>query len=481
MNEKAINISDVINLPLDTKEQKKATEKNSPAVAKGRIKVYDSKQDNAKKLVELLKSKINRQVASSMKACVHCGMCTDSCHYALARPDDPTMAPVYKAEQIRRIFKRHIDWTGRIIPWWVHAGTPKDDEDLNRLKNIVFGTCTACQRCTLNCPMGVDTATLVRLTRGLLTELGIVPEGVFVVSKDQWETGNQMGVSQEEYLETIKWMEEEVQEELDDASFKIPIDKENCDFMYTINPREVKYDPRSIGYAGKIFHIAGESWTMPSWGWDMTNFGLFSGDDQLGAYVAKNLYEAAVKLRAKRIVISECGHGYRATRWEGYNWAKYKQDLPAESVLVTLIRYINQGRIKVDASRNPLPVTYHDSCNLARSGDLTEEPRWILERVCADFREMYPNRSDNFCCTGGGGALSMVEYKPLRMEVAKIKAEQLKATGAKIVCTSCHNCVDGLNDLIKHYNLDMQVAQVLDLVAEALVIPKKKKKNQNNS
>ena len=42
-------------------------------------------------------------------------------HYALARPDDPTMTPVYKADQIRRIFKRHIDWTGRIAPWWVRA------------------------------------------------------------------------------------------------------------------------------------------------------------------------------------------------------------------------------------------------------------------------------------------------------------------------------------------------------------------------
>ena len=472
MSEKTINISDVINLPLDIKEQKKAVAEKSPAVVEGKVKVYDPDNENVKKLLEMLKNKLNRQTVSSLVGCVHCGMCSESCHYALARPFDPTMTPAYKADQIRKIFKRHVDWTGRIFPWWVGAGTPKNDEDLNRLKNIVFGTCTGCRRCTLNCPMGVDTATLVRITRSLLTELGIVPEGVFVVSKDQWETGNQMGVSQEEYLETIEWQEEELQDELGDPNFKIPIDKENCDFMYTVNPREIKYDPRSIGYAGKVFYHAGESWTMPSWGWDMTNFGLFSGDDKLGGYVAKNLYESAKQLKAKRIVISECGHGFRATRWEGYNWAKYAQDIPSESVLVTLVRYLHKGKIKVDPALNPLPVTYHDSCNLARSGEITEEPRWILERVCMDFREMYPNRADNFCCTGGGGALSMVEYKPLRMEVANIKAEQLKATGAKLVCTSCHNCADGLSDLIKHYKLDMKVVQVLDLVAEALVSEK---------
>ena len=63
----------------------------------------------------------------------------------------------------------------------------------------------------------------------------------------------------------------------------------------------------------------------------------------------------------------------------------------------------------------------------------------------------------------------MAEYRPLRLEAAKIKAEQLKTTGAKLVCTICHNCIDGLNDVIRHYKLDMKVVQVLDLVSNALV------------
>jgi hypothetical protein len=64
----------------------------------------------------------------------------------------------------------------------------------------------------------------------------------------------------------------------------------------------------------------------------------------------------------------------------------------------------------------------------------------------------------------------MAEYKPLRMEVAELKAEQIKATGAKLVCTICHNCVDGLTDVIKHYELDMKVVQIIELVANALVV-----------
>jgi CheY-like chemotaxis protein len=86
---------------------------------------------------------------------------------------------------------------------------------------------------------------------------------------------------------------------------------------------------------------------------------------------------------------------------------------------------------------------------------------------------MVPNRAENFCCTGGGGAMSMAEYTPLRLKSAQVKAGQLKATGAKIVVTSCHNCVDGLFDLIKHYKLDMQVKLLVNLVASALVVPER--------
>jgi Fe-S oxidoreductase/CheY-like chemotaxis protein len=433
----------------------------------------NARSHKAQKVLERMRQKMNRQMAGSFVACVHCGMCTQSCHYVLANPGDPTYAPAYKADKIRKLFKRHFDWTGRVFPWWVKAGSVFTDEELEDLKDTVFGKCTNCRRCTLNCPMGVDLATFNRMARGLLVSVGIMPEGVAVVSKDQWEIGNQMGVLKEEYLETLEWMAEELRDELNDPEIAIPIDQTDCDVVYSINPREVKYDPRSISDAAKIFHFAGERWTMPSDAWDMTNFGLFSGDDDLGGSVARRLYEKVIELRGKRLVISECGHGYRSTRCEGPNWSKFDMPVEMESSVLTMLRYIKEGRIKVDKSRNTDPVTFHDSCNNARSCGLYEEPRELLKLVVSDFREMYPNRAENYCCTGGGGAMSMSEYTPRRLKSAIIKANQLKATGAKVVVTSCHNCVDGLTDLIRHYKLGMQVTQLVNLVANALVVEEK--------
>ncbi|OGQ86577.1 MAG: hypothetical protein A2289_23260 [Deltaproteobacteria bacterium RIFOXYA12_FULL_58_15] len=426
----------------------------------------------AQKVIDRLGQKLNRQVVGSLVACVHCGNCTDSCHYVLANPDDPTYAPAWKGDRLRKIFKKHFDWTGRVVPWWVGAKSPETDADLEELKDIVFGKCTNCRRCTMNCPMGVDFATFNRLTRGLLVHVGIMPEGVAVVSKDQWELGNQMGVLKEDYIDTVEWMSDELVDEVGDDKAAIPIDKSDVEVMYTINPREAKYDPRTISDAAKIFWAAGESYTMPSEGWDMTNFGLFSGDDELGGTVSRRVYEKAQALRAKKVVISECGHGYRSTLCEGANWAQFDVDFVMESSVQTMLRYIKEGKIKVDKSLNISSYTYHDSCNFARSCGMTEEPRELLNLVVSDFREMYPNRAENYCCTGGGGAMSMTEYTPQRLKSARVKADQLKATGAKVVVTSCHNCVDGLTDLIKHYGLDMEVTQLVNLVANSLLVEK---------
>jgi Fe-S oxidoreductase/ActR/RegA family two-component response regulator len=425
---------------------------------------------------EQLAKKLNRQVVGSLVGCVHCGMCDESCHYVLAFPDDHKMTPSYKADQVRKLFKANHDWTGSVFPWWVGADkVPLTDDDLETLKDIAFGTCTNCRRCTLSCPMGVDTATLNRVMRGLLTHVGVMPEGVRVVSKDQWELGNQMGVLKEDYVDTLEWMSEELEEDLGHNEASIPIEKKGAKVMYCINPREVKYDPRTIKEAALIFHTAGEDWTMPEEGWDNTNFGLFSGDDGLGGACAKREYEKARELGVDKIVISECGHGFRSTRFEGVNWAGESEPVPMESSVMTMLNYIKEGKIKVDPTRNPEKMTFHDSCNNARSGGFYEEPRELLRRVSMDFQEMYPNRAENYCCTGGGGAMSMSEYTPKRLQSAKVKADQIRATGAKVVVTSCHNCVDGLNDLIKHYELDCEVKQLVNLVTNALVLPEAEK------
>jgi Fe-S oxidoreductase len=88
-------------------------------------------------------------------------------------------------------------------------------------------------------------------------------------------------------------------------------------------------------------------------------------------------------------------------------------------------------------------------------------------KAVSDFREMYPNRKENWCCGGGGGV--PIEYNPRRRELSKIKADQLRRTGAKVVATSCPNCMDGIAELVGEYNLDLKIQSVSELVSQALI------------
>jgi Fe-S oxidoreductase len=279
-------------------------------------------------------------------------------------------------------------------------------------------------------------------------------------------------VSEEDYVDTLQWMEEELQAEVEDPTAKIPIDKKGARVVYTFNPREVKYFPYLIQAAAKIFNAAGEDWTVSTESWDATNYALFSGDDDAARVIASNLENAVNHLGADVLVMAECGHGYRSQRWEGENWVGHRYPFPVMSFVELQAQYIREGRIKLDRTVNDKRVTYHDPCNQARNGGIIEEPRYILRHAVMDFVEMEPHGAENYCCGGGGGMLAMSEFAKDRLAAAKIKADQITATGAEIVATSCHNCLDQLDEIKRHYKLKLKIRNLSEFVADAIIWPR---------
>jgi Fe-S oxidoreductase len=431
---------------------------------------FNLTDEKAELALEVLRGRLNRQLEASLEVCVRCGICADSCHYYVANPK-PEHVPAYRAEQLRKIYRRLFDPVGKAIPRWVGAAE-LDQEMVDTLMYAAFGTCTMCGRCVLNCPMGVDTRHIARTARAMLTAMDMTPEGLKATVDIHLESGNNMGVGEEDYVETLEWMEEELQDELDDPTVKIPINKKNARVMYTFNPREVKYFPYLIQAAAKIFNAAGEDWTMSTESWDATNYGLFSGDDSAARTIAHHLEQAVNHLGADILVMAECGHGYRSQRWEGENWVGHRYPFPVMSFVELQAQYIKEGRITLDPTVNTKRVTYHDPCNQARSGGIIEEPRYILGRAVMDFVEMEPHGVENYCCGGGGGMLSMSEFAKDRIAAGKVKADQISATGAQIVATSCHNCLDQLDEIKRHYKLKVKIQNLSELVADAIIWPR---------
>ena len=50
------------------------------------------------------------------------------------------------------------------------------------------------------------------------------------------------------------------------------------------------------------------------------------------------------------------------------------------------------------------------------------------------------------------------------------KADQIRRTGARIVATPCHNCIDQLMELNKVYELNVEIKTVAEIVADALIL-----------
>ena len=416
--------------------------------------------------IEALEATLQTALAH-LNACVRCGLCGASCHIYLSDPT-PENLPASKAEKVARLQRRRGTLLGRLLPWIVGAReiTPGA---LQELSEAVYGRCTACGRCGLHCAVGVDIHRIIMAGRALLAEADRVPGSLARTVANQITTGNQMAITREEFLETAAWLSEELARETGDPEARLRVDEPGSRILYLVNPREVKFFPLSLQAAAGVFRAAGESWTLSSRVYDVTNYGFFASDSAAAGELTKRAVNEARNLGVSEIVLSECGHGFRSFRWEGANWLGEPLPVPVRSVLELLDGYLAQGRLRVDPTRNAARATLHDPCNLVRWGGIIEPQRRVLRRVTADLVEMVPNREHNYCCGGGGGMLSLDEYGERRIRSGKLKADQIRATGASIVVSPCHNCADQLIELDRVYGLGVEVRSVVEMVYDALV------------
>ncbi|OGF66901.1 MAG: hypothetical protein A2Y62_01565, partial [Candidatus Fischerbacteria bacterium RBG_13_37_8] len=327
------------------------------------------------KLVQIMRKKLHAENAVYLNSCVHCGLCAESCHYYLTDENVKSL-PAYKLSLITKVFKNYFTKSGKFMPHWVDA-QELDREMIKEWIDVLFGRCSLCGRCTINCTIGINIAYLIMMARGMLSEVNLIPAGLEGTVKTAIEKGNNMGIPQEEWIETLEWIEDELKDDLNDENARIPIDKKGAKFLYVLNPREPMFFPMSLSAIAKIFHVAKEDWTFASDYFDMTNYGLYTGKDELSAIMSERLVETMERLGCETLVLAECGHGFNANRWEGPEWLKRKYTFQVKSILEIVAQYIHEGRIKLDPSKNKEPVTLHDPCNLVRYGGIVEEQRYI--------------------------------------------------------------------------------------------------------
>ncbi|MBN2500679.1 MAG: (Fe-S)-binding protein [Anaerolineales bacterium] len=400
-------------------------------------------------------------VAAQLEACTRCGMCAEACHFYLAT-GNPEYAPVWKIELLKRAYEQRFTLAGR-AKLALGIDKPISDEDVAHFSKIVYEACTMCNKCSMVCPMGIQLGPLIHEVRTGFSEAGVVPADLMAVVNKQVEEGSPLGVTDDVYADRMEWVADEWEVEL-------PIDVKGADTLVVFSSIEVMKFPENIAAIARILNAAGEKWTLSTTGREVVNFGFYEGSPERTRMFLQRVFDAVKELGVKKVVVTECGHAYDALRWTSYNIMEVPAGIEITHIVGLIGEYIRAGKIKLKAGAyNNGTLTFHDACKIQRRGGHVKEPREILNILAPQsFKEMTPNKEESICCGGGGGVIAIKEADPIRYAAFELKIDQMRNVGAKTVVMSCSNCRLQFTDCVQHFNLDVKVAGLCQMVAEAL-------------
>ncbi len=390
-----------------------------------------------------------------------CSRCASSCQlYETTQAAEDI--PCHRSELLFKIYRRYFAsgverWFGQFV---------LTDEYLDEMAEA-FYRCTACRRCKANCPIGIDHGLITHLSRWLLAEVGIVPKALAVAVREQLEgAGNTSAIPVIALKDTLEFLEEELKD-LYDIDYQFPVDVEGAEYIFFPAVSDYLLEPDTLMGNAAVMYASNTSWTIGTGNFDGINYGLFYSDRMLER-ILNNVIKERERLGAQKVLVGECGHATRSA-WLLPMVAGEKAPEVVNFLQLTYKAFA-AGRIPIKGKVIEPRVTYHDPCNIARAGRITEEPRELLKAICRDYVDMYPNRTENYCCGGGGGSVSIDEVREFRTGLmGKRKADQIRATGAKIVVAPCANCKKQLKEVCEDHGLDdVEVKGLHDLLLEAI-------------
>jgi Fe-S oxidoreductase len=309
-----------------------------------------------------------------------------------------------------------------------------------------------------------------------------------------FRTGNHLGIPPHALKETLKFAVDEVKD-LTGITVDLPIHRKGAEVLFVTPSADFFASPHwytLLGYL-VLFHEIGLDYTWSAYASEGGNFGLFHSND-LAKRLNHKIYAEAKRLGVKWILGGECGHMWRVLHqyMDTFNGPADFLEEPVSPVTGTRFEnarstkmvhiaeftadLIKNNRLKLDPSRNERwKVTFHDSCNPARSVGLFDEPRYILKSACNHFYEMPENtiREKTFCC-GSGAGLGADENMETRLRGGFPRANAVKHVkdryGVNLVACMCAIDKAALPPLFEYWVPGIEVAGVHELLGNALVM-----------
>jgi len=396
-----------------------------------------------------------------------CSRCAATCQVYQATGDVKDI-PCYRSELLLSVYRRHFTMGGLLKGRLLGSGY-LTDEKLREMAES-FWNCTACRRCVLECPSGIDHGLITHLGRYILSEIGISPRALVVSTREQLEgaTKNTSAIPVPALMDTLGFLEEEMLEEKS-VNIKFPIDVEGAEYVFFPAVSDFIMEAETLMGIAAVFTATGDSWTTGTGYFDGINYGLFYSDRILER-VVKKVDEETRRLNGKNILIGECGHASRSAKYFVPAYCNGEKAPPVINIMEYTYKVWKEGKLKLNPDIVKEKVAYHDPCNVARQRWIINQPREILKSFCMNYVEMSPNGENNICCGGGGGTVSIDEIRPYRTTIGgKLKADQIRKSGCEILIAPCANCKKQLKELVEDQGIECEVMGLHDLIYKAIV------------
>jgi Fe-S oxidoreductase len=355
---------------------------------------------------------------ADLKVCMQCGTCTGVCPWNLVDEFSP----------------RHLL---RLVGLGIEG---YEQDSLWR--------CVTCATCVSRCPRQIDIIDVIRSTRSVMLESGVVPNEYRVPLGAMRNEGNPWGSPRAERMDWIGDINiPEFSKDTEALLFAC------CTHAYDARNRKVLKEMVSLLLKGGV--SLGVIGTEESCCGDQahncgsldTHSGLVDSNTELFAS------------RGVRNIIASSPHCMNTFNKDydgGFESIHYTQ---------TFDEMIKNGKL-IPKKEVPLKVAYHDPCYLGRHNGIYEEPRNVLQSIPGvDYLELPRNREKSLCCGGGGGGIWSEVDVDKRFSVVRVN-EAIEA-GAQAIATACPFCMIMLEDGLKAAGIDEEQMRILD-VAELL-------------
>ena len=411
--------------------------------------------------IDTLRETMTLEHAAALEACLRCGNCGTACAWVL-ETGDAELHPLRRVELLRDVYRRFLTWEGRVFgrAWAATQAREKVFE-----KREAFWKCTACGRCTLACPLGISQRGLFRWARNAYSASDLGPAHPIrqAIADNTRLFSHSFGVSRERVFLLLGAF-------FAAHEIEAPVDAPGAEYLLVFPTVDAYRFPNHLYKLFALLNAMGVRYTGSSRVVDLgTEVDHVLVDHKLSERILCAVEAEAERLGVRKLIVPECGCDVRTFFMDASRILGRPLRVAVESVDVLLRDAIAVGSLPVHPIERT--VTLHDPCQVTRLSGLGQVARDILAMIASRFVEMTPNREDNYCCNGSSGPLRLVENTDLRRRVSRLKAQQIRNTGAECVVTPCAICTLSLTDICDHYGLskgEPMVRILYDLIYEAV-------------